>query len=50
MKLNCKYDYYKNFIDTIKSITPIEIRDLSQKYLNLNYISKIKVGDTEILT
>lgn len=50
MKLNCKYDYYKNFIDTIKSITPIEIRDLSQKYLNLNYMSKIKVGDTEILT
>lgn len=50
MKLNCKYDYYKNFIDTIKSITPIEIRDLSQKYLNLNYISKIKVGDAEILT
>lgn len=50
MKLNCKYDYYKNFIDTIKSITPFEIRDLSQKYLNLNYISKIKVGDTEILT
>lgn len=50
MKLNCKYDYYKNFIDTIKSITPFEIRDLSQKYLNLNYMSKIKVGDTEILT
>ena len=50
MKLNCKYDYYKNFIDTIKSITPFEIRNLSQKYLNLNYISKIKVGDTEILT
>lgn len=50
MKLNHKYDYYKNFIDTIKSITPFEIRDLSQKYLNLNYISKIKVGDTEILT
>lgn len=50
MKLNCKYDYYKNFIDTIKSITPFEIRDLSQKYLNLNYMSKIKVGDAEILT
>ena len=50
MKLNCKYDYYKNFIDTIKSITPFEIRNLSQKYLNLKYISKIKVGDTEILT
>ena len=49
MKLNHKYDYYKNFIDTIKSISPNEIRDLSQKYLDLNLISKIKVGDTEIL-
>ena len=49
MKLNHQYDYYKNFIDTIKSISPNEIRDLSQKYLDLNLISKIKVGDTEIL-
>ncbi|MBR5254192.1 MAG: insulinase family protein [Bacteroidales bacterium] len=49
MKLNHKYDYYKNFIDTVKSISPNEIRDLSQKYLDLNLISKIKVGDTEIL-
>lgn len=48
-KINCQKDYYKNFIDTIKSITPTQIRDLSQKYLDLNYISKIKVGDTEIL-
>ena len=49
MKINHKYDYYKNFIDTVKSISPNEIRDLSQKYLDLNLISKIKVGDTEIL-
>ena len=48
-KINCQYDYYKKFIETIKSITPTQIRDLSQKYLDLNYISKIKVGDTEIL-
>ncbi len=49
MKLNYQKDYYKNFIDTIKSITPNQIMDLSQKYLDVNYLSKIKVGDREIL-
>jgi predicted Zn-dependent peptidase len=48
-KIECQYDYYKNFINTIKTITPNQVRDLSQKYLDLNYFAKIKVENNENL-
>ena len=44
-KMNYEYDYYKDFLYTIKNITVKDIRDLSQKYLDLHYMSKIIAGD-----
>ncbi len=37
-------DYFQNYIDTIKSITPEEIRDLAQKYFNKNDLYELIVG------
>jgi predicted Zn-dependent peptidase len=38
------YSYYENFIRIIKSITPEELRDLAQKYLDKNEIYELRVG------
>lgn len=46
-KMNYEYDYYKDFLYTIKNISVKDIRDLSQKYLDLHYMSKIIAGDEE---
>ena len=48
-KMNYEYDYYRDFLHTIKNITVEEIRDLSQKYLDLQYMTKIIAGDEESL-
>lgn len=48
-KMNYEYDYYKDFIQTIKTITIEDVRDLSQRYLDLRYMSKIIVGDNKII-
>ncbi len=37
-------DYFQNYIDTIKSITPEEIRDLAQKYFDKNDLYELIVG------
>ncbi|MBO7276974.1 MAG: insulinase family protein [Bacteroidales bacterium] len=49
-KMSYEYDYYKDFLLTIKNITIEDIRDLSQKYLDLRYMSKIIAGDDKIIT
>jgi predicted Zn-dependent peptidase len=49
-KMNYQYDYYKDFIHTIKTITVEDVRELSQRYFNLQYMSKIIVGDNKITT
>ena len=37
-------DYFQNYIDTIKSITPEEIRNLTQKYFDKNDLYELIVG------
>jgi predicted Zn-dependent peptidase len=37
-------DYFQNYIDTIKSITPEEIRNLTQKYFDKNNLYELIVG------
>lgn len=48
-KMNCEYDYYKEFLHTIKTINVENVRDLSQKYLDLQYMSNIVAGDEDSL-
>ena len=40
----------KDFIHTIKTITVEDVRELSQRYFDLQYMSKIIVGDNKITT
>ena len=41
---NLEYEYYDNYIKTIKNITAEEIRELTNKYLNINDFYEIIVG------
>ena len=43
-EVNLDFEYYNRLIDTIKSTTPAEIRDISQKYLNPDTMSTIIAG------
>ncbi len=43
-EVNLDFEYYNRLIDTIKSTTPSEIRDISQKYLNPETMSTIIAG------
>ncbi|MCD4664305.1 MAG: insulinase family protein [Bacteroidales bacterium] len=38
------YDYYKNFIEIIKSISTEELRSLAQKYFKVESLFEMKVG------
>lgn len=38
------YDYYKNYINTVRNIGPEEIGALANKYLNFNSFEKVIVG------
>lgn len=43
-EVNLDFDYYNRLIDTIKSTTPAQIRDISQKYLDPETMSTIIAG------
>jgi len=38
------YTYYDRFLDTIRNTTPLEIRDLAIKYLNINSLTEVVAG------
>lgn len=38
------YDYYKNYINTVRNIGPEEVQALANKYLNFNSFEKVIVG------
>jgi predicted Zn-dependent peptidase len=38
------YDYYKNYINTVRNIEPEEVQALANKYLNFNSFEKVIVG------
>jgi predicted Zn-dependent peptidase len=38
------YDYYKNYINTVRNIGPKEVQALANKYLNFNSFEKVIVG------
>jgi len=38
------YDYYKNYINTVRNIDPEEVQLLANKYLNFNSFEKVIVG------
>ncbi|SDL66802.1 Predicted Zn-dependent peptidase [Daejeonella rubra] len=38
------YDYYKNYINTVRNIGPAEVQALANKYLNFNSFEKVIVG------
>ena len=43
-EVNLDFDYYSRLIDAIKSTTPAQIRDISQKYLDPETMSTIIAG------
>ncbi|MNR51911.1 hypothetical protein D3C85_1716610 [compost metagenome] len=38
------YSYYENYIQTVKSITAADLKDLANKYLNTDDFTKVVVG------
>lgn len=38
------YDYYKNYINTVRNISPDELQALANQYLNFNSFEKVIVG------
>ena len=38
------YDYYKNYINTVRNIGPAEVQALANQYLNFNSFEKVIVG------
>ena len=38
------YDYYKNYINTVRNISPDELQALANRYLNFNSFEKVIVG------
>lgn len=38
------YDYYDKFVDTVKHVTPKELRDLANKYLQEEHLLELVVG------
>ena len=38
------YDYYKNYINTVRNIGPNEVQALANQYLNFNSFEKVIVG------
>jgi predicted Zn-dependent peptidase len=41
---NLGYDYYDRYIQTVRSITPQQLRDLAQKYLRKEDLVELVVG------
>jgi predicted Zn-dependent peptidase len=41
---NLGYDYYKNYIDVVRTITPKQVQELANKYLDYNQFDKVIVG------
>ncbi|MCD4698720.1 MAG: insulinase family protein [Bacteroidales bacterium] len=39
------YSYFDNYIETVRSITPNELRDLAGKYLSLDSLAELTVGN-----
>ncbi len=39
------YDFYENFIDTVKRISPAELKNLAEKYFDIENFSLVIVGD-----
>jgi len=46
-QLNLDEKYFYNFINTIKTITPQQIRDLAQKYLDPDTMLEVVAGDKQ---
>jgi len=38
------YEYYRDYINTVRTITPIEIQELANKYLDWDGLEKVVVG------
>lgn len=38
------YDFYRNYIEIVKSITPVELRNLAQKHLEFDSLLTVVVG------
>jgi predicted Zn-dependent peptidase len=44
LEYNLEYDYLDNMINVVKSITPEQVRDIAQKYLDVNSLYEVVVG------
>jgi zinc protease len=42
--LDLNYDFYDKYLDTIRNITPSQIRDIAQKYLHTDNWVRVSVG------
>ncbi|MDB5013804.1 MAG: peptidase [Daejeonella sp.] len=41
---NLGYDYYKNYIEVVRTITPQQVQELANKYLDYSHFDKVIVG------